>query len=112
MSEQPMTFIGPNPPSDGREWESQCARCGSSTEPESCGRCGGEGYTDPGELYEEDPLWYDPDDTAPCHQCGGEGGWQICVSDYDWCNLNPLPGRIEIARGQIEWFVIKGRRAD
>lgn len=45
---------------------------------QSCGRCGGEGITAPGELYEEDPLWYDPDDYENCHECDGHGGWLWC----------------------------------
>ena len=112
MSEKHMSFIGLNPPSDGQEWEPQCARCGSSTDFTECGQCGGDGFTSPGELYEEDPLWYDPDDVKPCCQCGGDGGWTVCISSFDYCNLNPIPGRIEIARGQIEWFAIKERRAN
>ena len=97
-------FIGRSHPRDGRQWDCQCARCGSSMDSESCGRCGGEGTTGPGELYEEDPLWYDPDDYAPCHECGGEGAWMLCISSHKYCINNPLPGRGKIPRHTPEWF--------
>jgi hypothetical protein len=95
--------VGPKPPRDGREWHSQCARCGSSTYAVDCDRCGGEGTTAPGELYEEDPLWYDEDAVELCHQCGGEASWEVCCSDAAWCEANPLPGREKVKRGAIEW---------
>ena len=31
-----------------------------------------DGYFD---VYEEDPLWYDPGDTEMCDVCKGKGGW-------------------------------------
>ena len=37
---------------------------------EDCPSCGGEGYI---ALYDEDPLWYDPDDIAVCSSCNGSG---------------------------------------
>lgn len=40
-----------------------------------CEQCGGDGEYD---AYELDPLWYDPNDTEPCAQCGGAGGWYWC----------------------------------
>jgi hypothetical protein len=67
-----------------------CSRCGSSATFEECGACGGEGETAPGELYEMDPLWYDEDDAEPCHQCGGRGGWWVCLADAAWCEAHPL----------------------
>lgn len=99
------THIGMDHPQDGRNWDCQCARCGSTLVWESCERCGGEGITGPGELYEEDPLWYDPDDYEACHECGGEGSWPHCISSPEWCEANPIVGREGIARNTPEWFV-------
>jgi hypothetical protein len=95
-----------NPPQDGRRWECQCARCGSSVEWNHCGACGGEGITGPGELYEEDPLWYDMDDYAPCAHCNGDASWGICLSSPEWCEANPIPGREDVQRGTVEWFPV------
>lgn len=99
-------IVAKDPPQDGRNWDCQCARCGSSIHWEVCGRCGGEGITDPGELYEEDPLWYDPDDFEPCPSCNGDSSWGICLSSPEWCEAHPIPGREQIKRGQIEWFTL------
>jgi len=55
-----------------------CPSCGCDLEWEECGRCGGEGWID---VYDDDPLWYDPGDMSPCLQCGGHGGWWVCP-DY------------------------------
>jgi len=113
MSETPQiastvdSVIGSNPPRDGREWYCDCARCGSDIYWESCGGCDGEGRTAPGELHEEDPLWYDPDDTEPCHQCGGEASWPTCLSTPEWCAANPLDGRESVERSTPEWFALK-----
>ena len=52
-----------------------CEECESPVEWVECEACGGEGEY---ECYEEDPMWYDPDDTKPCPQCGGVGGWYVC----------------------------------
>lgn len=98
------SIISENPPNDGRDWDCQCARCGSSMLSESCGACGGDGITGPGELYEQDPLWYSPDDYERCHQCEGEGAWMLCGSSPDYCLLHPIAGRIEIERHTPEWF--------
>lgn len=98
------SVIADNHPQDGREWDCQCARCGSSVHWEPCGACGGEGISGPGELYDQDPLWYDEDDYSTCHQCGGEASWGICISPPEWCEANPAKGRENIKRGEIEWF--------
>lgn len=103
------THIGRRPPNDGGEWECQCARCGSSVEFDSCNRCGGDGWTAIGELYEEDPLWYDVDDIRPCYDCGGECGWYFCISSTEYCEAHPLPGREQTPRGTIEWFKLEGK---
>ncbi len=101
------TIIADNPPSDGKQYDCQCARCGSSVDFEPCGACGGDGQTQPGELYEEDPLWYDMDSTAPCHQCGGQGSFGGCMSSPEYCESHPLPGREAIKRDSIEWFEVR-----
>jgi hypothetical protein len=85
----------------------QCARCGSSVERVQCEHCGGDGTTAPGELYEQDPLWYDEDDTDPCSVCGGASGWTVCVSDAAWCEAHPLPGHEGIKRGEIDEYGIE-----
>lgn len=48
---------------------------------EECERCGGEGESEPGDLYDEDPLWYDYEDTRPCDACRGKGGHWHCSCD-------------------------------
>lgn len=96
------TFVGECP--KGYGFDCRCGRCGSSLEWEPCGACGGEGATAPGELHEQDPLWYDVDDYEVCGQCNGEASFPMCMSSRDWCLFHPLPGRIEIASGTPEWF--------
>lgn len=102
--------IGPRHPNDGNDWDAACARCGSTAEWIHCERCDGMGVTEPGELYEEDPLWYDEDDQEPCHQCGGEARWLVCSSPAEWCERSPLDGRAKVKRGAFEWFL--SARAD
>lgn len=104
--ERPETVIADWPPEDGREWDAQCARCGSSAERDECEQCGGEGY-DGHECGEDSCCCAFPEENDPCGQCGGVGGWMRCVSSRDWCEANPLPGR-EQAHG-VEWFVVPGR---
>lgn len=102
----PDRHIGPRPPDDGRAWEARCARCSSDTNTIDCDRCGGAGSTEPGELYEEDPLWYDEDEIADCHQCAGQGSWPVCGSGEEFCKTNPQPGRESTEQGTLEWFVV------
>ena len=56
--------------------EPGCPICGGSMFWEDCWQCGGQGYR---ELYDEDPLWYDEDDTEECDICDGKGGYYICL---------------------------------
>jgi hypothetical protein len=51
-----------------------CAN-GHACDWEDCDNCGGEGSHD---MYEVDPLWYDPGDTEACDRCEGKGGWWLC----------------------------------
>lgn len=106
------TVIASRPPNDGRNWDVQCARCGSSLAFEECDYCGGDGETQPGELYEQDPLWYDEDDTDPCSLCCGAGTFAHCLSDdsSDWCKQNPRVGRENIKPSTPEWFTSEVRR--
>jgi hypothetical protein len=53
MPQKTDKVIAPYPPSDGREWENQCARCGSTVAWEDCTACQ-EGYT--GRRRRADPL--------------------------------------------------------
>lgn len=69
-----------------------CKRCGCCTlEWIDCWQCGGEGHTEPGELYEDDPLWYSPGDTEPCHICAGNGGWNVCGGRCDEMGTKHAP---------------------
>lgn len=94
--------IGPKCPRDGRQWEGQCARCGSSMTHEECNECCGEGYV-------EEENEYDEEVAETCHTCGGSGGWWVCLSSSEWCEANPLKGREKFKRGTIEWFVVEER---
>lgn len=89
------------------ETDHQCARCGSSADRVLCESCDGDGRTRPGQLYEEDPLWYDEDDTEACRDCRGAGGWWACSSTDEWCETHPLPGREDVASGDVEAFKVR-----
>lgn len=95
------TVVAPRPPSDGQEWECQCARCGSSCDWESCCEC------DDGYEFDYDNEY--PAEHTKCHDCNGYGGWWTCLSSSEFCNGNPVEGREQVKRGQIEWFTIKER---
>jgi len=98
--------IASRPPRDGRNWDSQCARCGSSTVPEDCDNCGGDGWI---EADEDD--WQGFDSDRPCDWCQGEGGWVHCCSSPEWCEANPVKGREDVKRGAIEWFTFDRPKA-
>ncbi len=63
---------------DIRYSDESCPKCGNGMVIRTCGRCGGEGCSEPGELYEQDPLWYDQDDVETCPECSGHG-------THEWC---------------------------
>lgn len=91
------TVIAARPPDDGREWEVQCARCGSSVMNDACSGCDGDGF-----------VYDDEDDDAECvrcNDCDGGGSWALCMSDAAWCEAHPLPEREQTERGALEWFV-------
>ena len=95
MSEK---VIAQFPPSDGREWDVQCARCGSSCIFYDCDYCGGEGFN-------ESDDWQDgEDELVPCDVCRTRGGHWACCSSEEWCIGHPNPGRENTARGKLEWF--------
>jgi len=81
-----------------KDYDTQCARCGSSTVWEDCCNCGGEGYI-------EDDDWQCPE-TRPCDWCKTTGGFPLCCSGEEWCTANPIPGREAITHGAIEYFEI------
>jgi hypothetical protein len=85
------SIIADYPPSDGREWDCQCARCGSSCSRVGCWECFGE---------------CDPE-CGQCSECRGRGGWWTCLSSLEWCRANPIKGHENVAHGEIEWFVVR-----
>lgn len=84
-----MTHIGPHPPAEmygpGLELDVQCARCGSSMD---------------SERVDCDDGW---------HECDGSYVVHSCLSSPEFCEMNPLPGRENVRRGEIEWFTVKER---
>lgn len=94
------------PADDGREWDVQCARCGSSADFEHCDSCGGEGF-DGHDCGEDCCCCRYPEENVVCDTCEGRGGWHWCLSSPEWCESNPLPGRESIKRGTFEWFVVE-----
>lgn len=93
------------PPSDGREWECQCGRCGSSVDFEECWNCGGERFSGH-DCGEDCCCCLDPEENVVCDVCRGRGGWDHCISSSEWCQANPIPGREHVERGIIEWFPV------
>lgn len=89
-----VTIIADHPPNDGREWDAQCARCGSSVMYRDCYSC------DEGTVEDEDYTG------LRCDVCHGHGGWYVCGSGEDWCGEHPLAGRDGVECGATEWFVV------
>lgn len=84
----------------GFTWENMCARCGSSLHYEHCTALFCDFEADPGD---------EDGDYGPCDECGGKGGWYVCLSSAAWCEANPLEGREHYPRGSLEWFAVEER---
>jgi hypothetical protein len=102
-NEKADRVIAAFPPQDGREWECQCARCGSSATFEECEACGGEGLRGH-DCGDDTCCCLRPEENQTCGDCGGVEGWWCCLSSRDWCEAHPIPGREKTERGEIEWF--------
>jgi hypothetical protein len=98
-------IIADRPPQDGREWDCQCARCGSSTAWEDCANCE-DGYSHH-DCGEDCCCCASPWPNVVCDWCSGRGGWEHCISDSNWCQANPMPGREDVPRGKLEWFTFE-----
>lgn len=64
------------------EWDDYgkpCPVCGGEMDWTDCDACDGDGSRD---VFEDDPLWYQPGDTEPCQTCNGEGGWWVCHNRF------------------------------
>lgn len=96
-------IIAKSPPADGRDWEPQCARCGSSVGHETCFECGGDGCSHH-DCGDDSCCCHNPEKNVQCDTCEGEGRWWLCLSGSEFCQKNPLPGREDIKQGQIEWY--------
>lgn len=64
---------------DGEIETTDCDICGNEMYFEECTNC------EDGVIsgYEEDPLWYEPDDYIQCSTCGGKGGWWVCHEEHE-----------------------------
>ncbi len=99
-----QSFIG-SCPQDGKQYDAQCARCGSSVDWIDCEECGGDGYVYH-DCGEDTCCCLNPEDNVPCDLCRGNTGWYRCLSSPEWCNGNPLDGRQDVKRGEIEWYEV------
>lgn len=98
------SHIGLEAPKDGRKWDYQCARCGSSLIWERCCVCGGEGVED---VEDDENFWYESGTCVPCSQCNGQASFPCCLSSIEFCEMNPLAGREHIKRDTVEWFTLE-----
>lgn len=105
----PDIIIAGHPPNDGRDWDAQCARCGSGVTSEDCWDC--DGYGEREHDCGEDTCCCLEPDGEPCERCRSTGQILVCISDADWCAEHPLPGREALIRGEPEWFVVGQREA-
>ena len=104
---KPECHIGKHP-NDGRNWDCQCARCGSSMTHIECESCGGEGVSGH-DCGEDTCCCLDPEENMTCDICDGKGGWLECLSSSEFCEGNPLPGREKIKRGEVEWITLDAK---
>lgn len=49
--------------------------------------------------------FYDEPDPR-CPVCKGSGHVSLCLSSYEFCTANPLPGREKTQRHTVEWFIV------
>lgn len=98
-----MNIISREYPRDGKQWDCQCARCGSSVDYEHCDECE-DGY-DGHDCGEDCCCCLHPEENMICDRCDGNGGWCRCMSSPEWCEANALPGRENTERGLFEWFL-------
>ena len=101
-----VTHISPRHPNDGRRYECQCARCGSSIFWDECEACAGEGVSGH-DCGEDSCCCEDPEENVWCDYCRGQGGFYHCLSSHAWCKANPLPGREHVESGTTEWFTVE-----
>ncbi len=97
-------LVSPSHPYDGREWDCQCARCGSSLDWHECENCedGFSGH----DCGEDCCCCLNPEDNIRCDICDGEGGWWSCFSSSEWCEAHPMEGREKVKSGSPEWFCV------
>lgn len=94
------------PPNDGREWECQCARCGSSMSFIECPECGGEGLCGH-DCGEDCCCCLEPEDNIECPACSGVGSFPLCLSaSSGHCAEFPNPGREVTPESTVEWYCI------
>jgi hypothetical protein len=62
-------------PACAEEPPAVCDVCGCELESEDCWQCFGEGWFD---LYEDNPVEYEPGDEEPCNICDGTGRLSYC----------------------------------
>lgn len=86
-------------PKDPWDYDTQCARCGSSLRFEACEMCDGEGWI-------EGTRHYHVVEHLGCPSCRGERCFPICLSSEEFCQSNPLPGREGEKRSTPEWFKV------
>ena len=110
MMKNACNVIQSFPPRDENEWDCQCARCGSSCDYVDCWNCedGGCGSDCIDDLCYGGECIHGDTGQIRCDICQGHGGWWQCLSDPEWCQGNPLEGREDVKRGQIEWFNVSG----
>lgn len=102
------TVIALHPPRDGRHWDNQCARCGSSMHLVYCDNCGGEGVSGH-DCGEDCCCCAEPEENEECDWCNGRGGHWACLSSDDWCQQHPRDGR-EQQEPMPEWFTFDAPR--
>lgn len=95
-------------PSDGKSYDNQCARCGSSCDFVKCENCDEDGFVDH-DCGEDCCCCADPEPNVVCDYCNGRGGYWACLSDAEYCEANPLPGRESINRGVLEWYELPAK---